>query len=208
MASSVLHPPRAGWPDFSVWRVALPSWGANGSGAFGNNSTVSSLTPNTPAAPLNGAIEELAVGNSTTCIRGGTQQLSCTGYNGYGQVGNGNTNNVSVWTASGLQTAAALPAGIAVGGYHSCEVVLADGSVRCVGQNYYGQLGDGTTTSRVTAAPVSGLLGVTAVATGGYFTCALSSAFSTPESRQLHARHPVGLERDREREAKHRHRFV
>ncbi len=38
-------------------------------------------------------------------------------------------------------------ADISVGGFHAC-VVLADGSVRCWGEDGYGQLGDGTMDSR------------------------------------------------------------
>jgi alpha-tubulin suppressor-like RCC1 family protein len=50
-----------------------------------------------------------------------------------------------------------------------------DGSVRCAGENDYGQLGDGTTTNRYAAAPVVGLDGAMVIAAGGAFTCALKS---------------------------------
>ncbi len=42
---------------------------------------------------------------------------------------------------------------IAVGGDHACAIV-AGGAVLCWGENNYGQLGDGTTTTRGAAAPV------------------------------------------------------
>ena len=42
----------------------------------------------------------------------------------------------------------------------------SDGTVWAWGSNYYGQLGDGTTTDRLTPVQVSGLTGVTAIATG------------------------------------------
>lgn len=59
-----------------------------------------------------------------------------------------------------------------VGHGHVC-VLMGNGTVQCWGANDYGQLGDGTTTSRVTPAPVPGLSGVQAVAVGGFHTCAL-----------------------------------
>jgi len=52
----------------------------------------------------------------------------------------------------------------------------SDGTVWAWGYNYYGQLGDGTTTQRLTPVQVSGLNGVIAIAAGGqYFTLALKS---------------------------------
>ncbi len=48
--------------------------------------------------------------------------------------------------------------------------LMSDGTVRCWGRNDYGQLGDGTTTSRATPAAVPGLSNVTEVAVGRGFT--------------------------------------
>ena len=65
---------------------------------------------------------------------------------------------------------------IAAGGESSCAVTSAGGPV-CWGSNWFGQLGDNTSrTSRFPPAPVTGLSsGVTAIAAGEYYYCALTS---------------------------------
>ena len=57
---------------------------------------------------------------------------------------------------------------------HTCQI-KDDGSVRCWGTNNNGQLGDGTTTSRLQPVSVAGLFTgrATAVAAGTFFSCAV-----------------------------------
>jgi alpha-tubulin suppressor-like RCC1 family protein len=59
---------------------------------------------------------------------------------------------------------------VALGEYHTCAV-KTDGSLWCWGDNGYGQLGDGTNTSRTT--PVQITSGVSSVALGFSHTCAI-----------------------------------
>ena len=82
-------------------------------------------------------------------------------------------NNVSSMSLLG-PIASQLQAGYG----HSC-VVTTTGGVKCWGLNTYGQLGDGSTTSRNTPVDVSGLTtGVVSVATrvGSFHTCALTTS--------------------------------
>src|SRR5258706_5096045 len=58
------------------------------------------------------------------------------------------------------------------GGAKSCAL-LPTGVLKCWGLNSSGELGDGTTTNRLTPVPVSGLSGVQAVAAGDAHSCAL-----------------------------------
>lgn len=60
---------------------------------------------------------------------------------------------------------------------NSVCAVTNTGGVKCWGSNNYGQLGDGTTTSRTTATSVVGLdAPIKTVATGGSHTCAITQS--------------------------------
>lgn len=78
-------------------------------------------------------------------------------------------------TASAMAT----PKDVAAGTRHTCAV-MAEGAVRCWGDNRLGQLGDGTTIKRTGPVTVVGtagtgaLAGVTKVVAGTDFTCAIA----------------------------------
>ena len=61
---------------------------------------------------------------------------------------------------------------VAAGASSTCAL-MSTGGVRCWGDNTYGQLGDGTTTSRLIPPPVDVLMGVQSIAIGDSHTCAL-----------------------------------
>ena len=61
---------------------------------------------------------------------------------------------------------------IAAGAQHSCARVET-GRVHCWGRNNYGQLGDGTTTNRLTPVQLQGLTAVTQIAAGSRHSCVL-----------------------------------
>ena len=88
----------------------------------------------------------------------GYPSLLTWGYNKYGQLGNGTTNNclVPVGVAGNVVTGA--------GGYGHSLFVTANGALWAMGEDNYGQLGNGTTNN--TKLPVSVASNVVAVAAG------------------------------------------
>ena len=61
-----------------------------------------------------------------------------------------------------------------VGSFYQCAIVLG-GSVRCVGDNRMGSLGNGTTADSYTPVTVTGVTNATAISAGSWHACALLS---------------------------------
>ena len=148
-------------------------WGANSFGELGNGTFTDSSEP-VPVHGLGAGVTAIASGNNHTCaiVNAG---VKCWGRNPDGELGNGTilTSNTPV-AVMGL-TSGVLA--ISAGAYHTCAIVTG-GSVRCWGWNGYGQLGDNSINATNSGSPatVANLpSGTTALASGGYHTCAIVS---------------------------------
>jgi alpha-tubulin suppressor-like RCC1 family protein len=151
-------------------------WGDNFAGQLGNGTITDSLTPTTVAGG-GGSVtaRDIAAGFSHTCAVRANSTIACWGGNGNGQLGDGTTTDrLTPVPASNLTNAVA----IAAGDVHTCALVLPGSSVHCWGLNGNGQLGDGTTTDRLTPVLVNLFTEAVALAAGGAHTCALRAGGS------------------------------
>ena len=149
----------------------LWAWGANNYGQLGDGSTTNRSSPVlVDLVPLNGsAVVTVLAGEDHSLAIDDQGRLWAWGYNGYGQLGDGSTINrsspvlVNLSPLNGSKVVA-----VAAGSQHS--LALDDqGRLWAWGYNYYGQLGNGTTTARsvpvpVDLAPLNGSVAVAVVA--------------------------------------------
>ena len=148
----------------------LKCWGYNNYGQVGDGTTINRSGPVYVTGLTSGA-NSVATGLGHTCATLSAGGVKCWGYNTSGQLGDGTTTNrTSPVVVSNLTSNVA---SVVTGGYHTCALTVA-GGVKCWGANNYGQLGDGTTTSRTTPIDVSGLTtGVVSISSRGNSTCAI-----------------------------------
>ena len=152
MSSSVANePPRlapGGYHTCAIFEIGtVKCWGANDYGQLGNGTT----TPtNRPGNAIN-----LGTGRTATAITAGEMHtcaildngtVKCWGWNTNGQLGNGNTTNISTPdNAINLGTGRTATA-ITAGRLHTCAI-LDNKTITCWGSDDRGQLGNGTTTN-------------------------------------------------------------
>jgi alpha-tubulin suppressor-like RCC1 family protein len=146
-------------------------WGFNANGQLGNGTTTDSLVP-VPVSNITDALH-IAAGNLHTCVVRTNGQLACWGKGANGRLGDGGVADSTVPVAvTGVNSMVFDQ--ISVGQAHACAR-RNNGRVYCWGWNATGQLGDGTTNDRSSAAVVNGAIGIASVSAGYQHSCAMLS---------------------------------
>jgi alpha-tubulin suppressor-like RCC1 family protein len=153
-------------------------WGANSVGQLGDGSTSDSRTP----VPVAGGLRVvtvsaggLQIGEDHTCAVTTERAGYCWGANNFGQLGS--------LISSGSTTPVPLTGGLrfnsisAGGGFHTCGVTTS-GAAYCWGNNFFGQLGNGSGglgSQSSVPVPVAGGLSFASVSSGGFYTCGVTT---------------------------------
>lgn len=140
--------------------------GELGNGTYGRSNVPVSVTGIVAAAAVSGG-----AAHNCALLRSGTVQ--CWGWNTAGQLGDGTDRRDSTVPVSVIGISTATQIATSSRALHSC-VLLASGTVQCWGDNQYGELGNGSTSSQSnTPVTVTGISTATAVAVNENVTCAL-----------------------------------
>lgn len=158
--------------------ASMECWGANDGGQLGDNSFDDSANPVSIALPE--TVLGMSAGAGHTCAVLSDSSLHCWGNNENGQLGDGSapsdkSSPVSI-TVGGDAVA------VSAGGAHTCVIFSSTSkSLKCWGDNSFGQLGDGGTNQQNDANSVSAILtGITTLEIGAKQTCAVDT------TRMLH----------------------
>lgn len=145
--------------DGTVWAM-----GWNAYGQLGDGTKLDRKTPVQITALGTGNLG-LSAGYYHTMFIKADNSLWGTGYNGFGQLGDGTTTQrlapVQI-TAVGTATRT-----VTCGAHHTL-IIKTDGSIWAMGLNNFGQLGDGTTIDRSTPVKVAGISAAVSVSAGYY----------------------------------------
>lgn len=141
-------------------------WGYNLFGQLGDGTTTDSNVPVQVTGGL--TFESLGLGSYHTCGVTDMGDAYCWGRGSGGQIGDGSNDAASsgpVAVSGGLTFAT-----IDGGQSHTCAWT-AGGDAYCWGNNDFGQLGDGTTTSQTAPVAVTGGLAFAEANSSGYLSC-------------------------------------
>lgn len=146
-------------------------WGSNERGQLGVGDVRDRVLP-VASSGLAVGLSSVAVGSFHTCALGVDGGVRCWGDNRDGQLGRESSGGFSATP----QIVSGLAGGVvqlAAGSLHSC-IRTNLGAVRCWGEGWSGQLGNGGTWMRTRPVDVAGLQsGVTQIAAGNNHSCAI-----------------------------------
>ena len=150
----------------------ISCWGNNYFGQLGNGNDTDSWVP-VKVANITDATA-ITTGWEHSCALHEDGTISCWGNNNYGQLGNGQRGTADIYSWVPVKVADITDAtAITAGWWHSCAL-HEDGTISCWGNNFTGQLGNGTDTRRSWVfAKVADITDASDIAAGWWHSCAL-----------------------------------
>lgn len=159
-------------------------WGRNNYGQLGRGNTFDVGDDEQPSSDEgsdvelgSGTVKNIVAGGHHTCALMDNGRVRCWGYNGYGQLGYGNTTNIGDTErpvlAGEVNVGGSTVLQLTAGDNHTCAL-LSTGNMRCWGYNGQGQLGYGNVGSVLVPTSDVAVGGqVLQISAGKLHTCAL-----------------------------------
>lgn len=165
----------------AIVNSGVKCWGINDLGQLGDGTTTTRTSP-VAVIGLESNVKKIALGQKHACALLNDGGVKCWGDNNAGELGRGFVDAPTGYrsTADYVSGLTSGVSDIAAGSVKSeATCALIGDTVKCWGYNAWGQLGDGTTTSRSVPTAVSGLgtagVGVIKLALSRYTNCALQT---------------------------------
>jgi alpha-tubulin suppressor-like RCC1 family protein len=154
--------------DGTLW-----AWGNNNQGQLGNGTQTNQSSPVQVGTATNWVSVSAGAGHSIGLRSDGT--LWAWGVNSFGQLGDGTTTRRLIPVQIGTATNwVSVSAGTAGSGGHSIGL-RSDGTLWAWGRNFYGALGDGTTTTRLNPIQIGTATNWVSVSAGDFYTMGIRS---------------------------------
>ncbi len=123
---------------------AVTCWGDDANGQLGNGAAGAQTSPPAPITlPGPGTAKAVSAGADHVCVVLTDGGVTCWGQGLDGRLGNGGTSTVTAPPAPITLPSPGTAAAVSAGYRHSCAV-LTSGAVTCWGQDFSGELGNGT----------------------------------------------------------------
>ncbi len=149
-------------------------WGNNAFGQVGDKTKTERHVPVHVGGSLR--FTEVSAGMLFTCAVSTDQRIFCWGLNRDGNLGDGTLrDHLGPYLVAGAQRYVHVSADAGIPGTHHACAVSTTERIFCWGAHDAGQLGDGTTTSRLAPHAVPGALRFTGVSAGEFYSCAVTT---------------------------------
>jgi alpha-tubulin suppressor-like RCC1 family protein len=173
LTSGVTHIGAGSYHTCATVSGAAKCWGSNFMGQVGDGTIGAAYNRTVPTQVYgltSGVAQTVGAGNRYSCAVMLIGTVQCWGENG-GQLGDGTyADRLTPVPVAGITSGVTSVVPIE----NSACVLFDTGGVKCWGSNYYGQIGDGTNTDRLSPTQVSGLTsGVTQLSGRGGTLCAV-----------------------------------